>query len=163
VDRIMIDEGSGPAGAQRSSFAVFYRSEYPSAVRLARLLVPDASAEDLAQEAFSRLHGRFEAIDNPPAYLRRTLVNLGRTWHRRRIREQDRLGQIPRPETVELGAGEMLDAIDALPYRQKAVMVLRYWLDLSEAEIADVLGCRAGTVKSLAARALRRLRKAVDE
>jgi RNA polymerase sigma factor (sigma-70 family) len=163
VERIMIDEGSGAARAQRTSFAVFYRSEYSSAVRLARLLVPVGSAEDLAQEAFSRLHGRFEAIDNPPAYLRRTLVNLGRTWHRRRLREQDGLRQIPRAETVDLGASEMLDAIDSLPYRQKAVVVLRYWLDLSEAEIADVLDCRAGTVKSLGARALRRLRKVVDE
>ena len=159
----MIEEGGKPVPAQRTSFAVFYRSEYPSAVRLARLLVPDAAAEDLAQEAFSRLHGRFEALDNPPAYLRRTLVNLGRTWHRRRLREHDRLSQAPRPATIDLGASEMLDAIDALPYRQKAVVVLRYWLDLSEREIAEVLGCRAGTVKSLGARALRRLRKAVDE
>lgn len=159
----MINEGGEPAPAQRTSFAVFYRSEYPSAVRLARLLVPEGSAEDLAQDAFSRLHGRFEALDNPPAYLRRTLVNLGRTWHRKRLREQDRLGQVRRAEAVDLGAREMLDAIDALPYRQKAVVVLRYWLDLSEAEIAEILGCRAGTVKSLGARALRRLRKAVDE
>jgi RNA polymerase sigma factor (sigma-70 family) len=66
-------------------------------------------------------------------------------------------------EPSELGASEMLDAIDVLPYRQKAVVVLRYWLDLSEAEIAQILGCRPGTVKSLGARALRRLRKAVDE
>lgn len=158
----MIEEGGEPVPAQQASFAVFYRSEYPSAVRLARLLVPEGAAEDLAQEAFSRLHGRFEALDNPPAYLRRTLVNLGRTWHRKRLREQVRLGQVPRTETVELGAREMLDAIDVLPYRQKAVVVLRYWLDLSEAEIAEILGCRAGTVKSLGARALRRLRKAVD-
>jgi RNA polymerase sigma factor (sigma-70 family) len=159
----MIDEGSGPVPAQRATFAVFYRSEYPSAVRLARLLVPEAVAEDLAQEAFSRLHGRFDHLDNPPAYLRTTLVNLGRTWHRSAHREQARLAQVRRPEAMELGAGDMLDAIDALPYRQKAVVVLRYWLDLSEAEIADILGCRAGTVKSLGARALGRLRKAVDQ
>lgn len=159
----MIDEGSGAVTAQRATFALFYRSEYTSAVRLARLLVPEAAAEDLAQEAFSRLHGRFDTLDNPPAYLRRTLVNLGRTWHRTRLREQDRLREVRRAEAIELGANDMLDAIDALPYRQKAVVVLRYWLDLSEAEIAEVLGCRAGTVKSLGARALRRLRKAVDE
>jgi RNA polymerase sigma factor (sigma-70 family) len=163
VERIMIDEGSGPAPAQRSTFAVFYRSEFPPAVRLARLLVPEAAAEDLAQEAFSRLHGRFDTLDNPPAYLRRTLVNLGRTWHRTSHRERTRLAETRRPEAVELGASEMLDAIDVLPYRQKAVVVLRYWLDLSEAEIAEILGCRAGTVKSLGARALGRLRKAVDD
>ena len=159
----MIGEGSERVPVQRDTFAVFYRSEYPSAVRLARLLVPHGAAEDLAQEAFSRLHGRFDTIDNPPAYLRTTLVNLGRTWHRRSAREADRLAEVPRVEPTELGASEMLDAIDALPYRQKAVVVLRYWLDLSEAEIAAILGCRAGTVKSLGARALSRLRKAVDE
>jgi len=159
----MTDEGARPVSTPAPSFAVFYRSEYPSAVRLARLLVPDAAAEDLAQEAFSRLHGRFTALENPPAYLRRTLVNLGRTWHRSARREEGRLQKVAPPEPVDLGAAEMLDAIDALPYRQKAVVVLRYWLDLSEAEIAEVLGCRAGTVKSLAARALRRLRKAVGE
>jgi RNA polymerase sigma factor (sigma-70 family) len=163
VEGIMTERGSGAAPAQRASFAVFYRSEYPAAVRLARLLAPAGAAEDLAQEAFSRLHGRFEALDNPPAYLRRTLVNLGRTWHRSARREQDRLSRVRPAGAVELGASDMLDAIDALPYRQKAVVVLRYWLDLSEAEIAEVLGCRAGTVKSLAARALGRLRKAVDE
>jgi RNA polymerase sigma-70 factor (sigma-E family) len=159
----MIGEGSERVPLERDTFAVFYRSEYSSAVRLARLLVPHGAAEDLAQEAFSRLHGRFDTIDNPPAYLRTTLVNLGRTWHRRRAREADRLADVPRVEPTELGANEMLDAIDGLPYRQKAVVVLRYWLDLSEAEIAEILGCRAGTVKSLGARALRRLRKAVDE
>ena len=159
----MIEGGGGPVRAERATFTVFYRSEYPSAVRLARLLVPEGAAEDLAQEAFSRLHGRFDTLDNPPAYLRRTVVNLGRTWHRKRLREADRLGQAPRAEAVDLGAREMLDAIDVLPYRQKAVVVLRYWLDLSEAEIAEILDCRAGTVKSLGARALRRLRKAVEE
>jgi RNA polymerase sigma-70 factor (sigma-E family) len=159
----MIDEGSEQVPAPPATFATFYRSEFPSAVRLARLLVPEAAAEDLAQEAFSRLHGRFDSLDNPPAYLRRTLVNLGRTWHRKTRREQIRLTEAPRPEAAELGASEMLDAIDVLPYRQKAVVVLRYWLDLSEAEIAGILGCRAGTVKSLGARALGRLRKAVDQ
>ena len=150
----MIGEGSERVPLQRDTFAVFYRSEYPSAVRLARLLVPHGAAEDLAQEAFSRLHGRFDTLDNPPAYLRTTLVNLGRTWHRRRAREADRLAGSPRVEPAELGASEMLDAVDALPYRQKAVVVLRYWLDLSEAEIAATLGVSAGTVKTSAHRAV---------
>jgi RNA polymerase sigma factor (sigma-70 family) len=56
----------------------------------------------------------------------------------------------------------LIDLIDELPYRQKAVVVMRYWLDLSEREIADHLGCRPGTVKSLASRAMERLRKDLE-
>jgi RNA polymerase sigma factor (sigma-70 family) len=67
-----------------------------------------------------------------------------------------------RPASVSSGARELLDVIDALPSRQKAVIVLRYYEDLSEAEIARALGCRPGTVKSLAARALERLRKDIE-
>jgi DNA-directed RNA polymerase specialized sigma24 family protein len=58
---------------------------------------------------------------------------------------------------------QLLELLDALPYRQQAVLVLRYWLDLTEAEIAEALGCRPGTVKSLCARALTRLRKELGE
>ena len=63
---------------------------------------------------------------------------------------------------MELGADELLDAVDALPFRQRAVLVLRYYRDLSEGEIADALGCRPGTVKSLATRALDQLRKVIE-
>ena len=61
-----------------------------------------------------------------------------------------------------LGAHELLDAVDALPYRQKAVIVLRYYEDLRERDIATALGCRPGTVKSLASRALQRLAQEIQ-
>jgi RNA polymerase sigma-70 factor (sigma-E family) len=135
---------------------------------LAHLLTGDRwAAEDLAQESFTRLHPRFARLDNPAAYLRVCVVNAAQSHHRRRGREQARLQRVAPPGTadavdaVDDEAHELLDAIDHLPYRQKAVVVLRYYEDLSEADIAAALGCRPGTVKSLASRALRHLSKEI--
>jgi RNA polymerase sigma factor (sigma-70 family) len=91
-------------------------------------------------------------------------VNVCRSWQRSQQREHARLRRArPRPdEPGDLGADELLDAVDALPFRQRAVLVLRYYLDLSEADIAQALGCRRGTVKSLASRGLEQLRRVIE-
>jgi RNA polymerase sigma-70 factor (sigma-E family) len=158
-------EGGRPL-AEPEPFDLFFRSSYAGAVRLAHLLTGDRwGAEDIAQEAYSRLHPRFAELDNPEAYLRVSVVNAAQSFHRRRGRERARLQRVAAPgsaEAVDGGARELLDAIDHLPYRQKAVVVLRYYEDLSEAEIATVLGCRPGTVKSLASRALAHLSKEIS-
>lgn len=148
----------------RLTFEEFYRREWPSAVRLAHLLSgSDALAEDLAQDAFARMHRRWDAIESDSAYLRRAVVNACRAFHRSRGRETARVRRaVHRDEAAALGADELLDALDRLPYRQRAVLILRYYHDLSEAEIADALECRPGTVKSLASRALAELRKVVE-
>jgi RNA polymerase sigma-70 factor (sigma-E family) len=145
-------------------FAAFYRAQYPRSVRLAYLLTRStAAAEDLAQEAFTAVHRRFGALDAPEAYLRTSVVNACRRWHRSREREHRRLVRaVPVDATTETSSGELLDAVAALPYRYRAVIVLRYWADCSEREIADALGCRPGTVKSLASRALAQLREEVE-
>jgi RNA polymerase sigma-70 factor (sigma-E family) len=145
------------------SFEEFYRAEYPAAVRLAWLLTHSESAcEDLTQEAFAAVYRRFADLGNPGAYLRRALMNLCSTWRRneaslrrRLLRLREEYGETPVPEP-----GLAL-AVRRLPYRQRVVVVARYWADWSEAEIADALGCRPGTVKSLASRALAQLRKEV--
>lgn len=72
---------------------------------------------------------------------------------------REKLPLLAEPVAVDLGVSDLADAIDGLPVRQRSVLVLRYYCDFSEAEIAAVLGCRPGTVKSLSSRALRRLRK----
>jgi RNA polymerase sigma-70 factor (sigma-E family) len=145
------------------SFDAFYRASYAWAVSVAHLLTADRGvAEELAQDAFGRMHGRFDELDNPGAFLRVCVVNAARSWHRRQAREVRSLRGVPRPEPTELAARELLDAVDRLPYRQKVVIVLRYYADLSEAQIAEALGCRPGTVKSLASRALTHLEEELE-
>ncbi|HEY7949178.1 MAG TPA: SigE family RNA polymerase sigma factor [Acidimicrobiales bacterium] len=141
-------------------FTAFYQAEYSVAVRLARALgVSTAAAEDVVQEAFFRVHERFGGLENPAGYLRTTVVNLCHDWHRRQGRERRHLSTVPAGTPLSLGAGELLDVLARLPHRWRAVLVLRYWADWTERDIAAALGCRPGTVKTLAARALSRLRK----
>ena len=152
----------GPDSSTASAFERFFDHEYPGAVRLAHLLSgSNTPAEDLAQEAFARVLPHFDRLDNPAAYLRTAIVNACRTWHRSRGREQDRFRRHGASAEVALSAAsaELLDSIRRLPYRQQAVLVLRYWLDMSEADIALTLDCRPGTVKSLHSRALDAIRK----
>jgi RNA polymerase sigma-70 factor (sigma-E family) len=135
-------------------FDQFMRGRWPSMVRLAYGLTGDAGhAEDLAQAAFARAYaswGRVSRAGDPDAYVRRIVVNANRSRLRRRRVAED---LPPEPEHSEL-----LDALGRLGPRQRAVVVLRYWLDLSEAETAAALGCSVGTVKSQASRALATLR-----
>jgi len=144
-------------------FADFYRRERPRAVQLAWLLTHGDNCEDLAQDAFISVQVKYRRLDNPSAYLTTAVVNRCRTWHRKEQRRRHQLSVVP-PESASRDPvdGYLLDAIGVLPYRQRVVVIGRYWADLSEVEIARILGCRPGTVKSLASRALARLRKEVE-
>jgi DNA-directed RNA polymerase specialized sigma24 family protein len=129
-------------------FNLLYGRQRSSMVRLARFLTGSLEvAEELVQEAFVKLH-----------YLRTIVTNLSR-GHLRRMR----LERAFRPEVrIVLPAPEIDEtwaALCRLPFRQRAVLALRYYDDLSEAEIARVLGCRIGTVKSSHHRALATLRR----
>ena len=119
-------------------FERFYRSSYPGAVRLAWLLTHDASlCEDVAQDAFARVHERFAGLERPEAYLRVAIVNGCRERHRRRERGTRRLRLVhPRPDEPREDpvSGELTDVLRRLPDRQRAAIVLRYWADLPEAE-----------------------------
>jgi RNA polymerase sigma-70 factor (sigma-E family) len=151
---------------------VLYRLHAADAVRLAYLLTGDrAVAEDLVQEAFVRLYGRFRDLRDPGAfdwYLRRTVVNLVRSHFRRaRVersylerhgRDQARDAQAPDPGPRD----EMWRALQRLPERQRTAVVLRYYEDLSEARTAEVMACPVGTVKSLVSRGMDRLRELVS-
>jgi RNA polymerase sigma factor (sigma-70 family) len=145
------------------SFDGFYRQELDWARRLAYVLVVDADiAAEIAHDAFLGLAPRFETVRNPRAYLRVSIVNGCRRHRRRDARRHRSQALAAEPEAVSEPAREILDLVDRLPERQRAVLVLRYVEGLSEAEIADALGCRPGTVKSLASRALTRLREEMD-
>lgn len=136
----------------------------PALMRTAYLLTGDwQRAEDLLQTALLRCYGRWERIDDHEAYVRRTLVVTYAGWRRRRW-----VGEVPGdvPDVAERDGSAGVDArtdvvrlLATLPPRQRAVVVLRYYEDRSEAEIAGLLGMSPGTVKSTAAKALDRLRR----
>ena len=155
----------------RGRLAELYLRHGDETVRLAYLLTGDqALAEDLVQEAFVRLAGRFVDLRNPdafPAYLRKTVVNLTRMHYRRRRLERaylDRQRREPPPDSADPDVDtrqHVKQALLRLTPRQRAALVLRFYEDLPEAQIAEILGCRPGTVKSLLARGLEALRGAI--
>lgn len=125
------------------------------------------SAEDLVQTVFARAHrkwDRIQSLDNPEAYLRTMVVNEFLSWRRLlKNRELPVAEPVDLPSAEDIGARQALqDAawklLATLPRQQRAVLVLRYYEDLPDAEIAAVLGCAPGTVRSNAARGLATLR-----
>jgi RNA polymerase sigma-70 factor (sigma-E family) len=155
-----------------TEFGDFMRGRWPAMVRLAYALSGDAGhAEDIAQAAFARAYaawGRVSRAGDPDAYVRRILINENRKRFRKRRVPEDLHGDPASTLAGQPAAGEqrgpedrqaLLDALNRLGPRQRAVVVLRYWLDLSEAETAAALNCSVGTVKSQASRALATLRK----
>jgi DNA-directed RNA polymerase specialized sigma24 family protein len=154
----MITAGDRVAAKAAPEFEAFYRERWHGAVRLARSLIGStAAAEDVAQEVFQRMYLTWGRAEEPAAYLRVALVNTCRSWHRRRELERTRLPMLVPVNPGPSEPDELDDVVETLPSRQKAVVKMRYWADLSEAEIADELGCAPGTVKSLASRARERL------
>jgi DNA-directed RNA polymerase specialized sigma24 family protein len=153
-----------PVVGRAESFDDFYRRSWTGAVRLAGVLAQDGSvAEELAQESFVRMMPKWGGLQTPGAYLRASIVNAARQHHRRSGMVR---GKLPLLVSDGVGVdrfGELADVVAALPFRQRAVLVLRYYCDLSEREIAELLDCRAGTVKSLSSRALATLNKEISQ
>lgn len=158
------------AGTTVDHLTETYRAHYRSLLGLAALLLDDtASCEDVVQEAFIRVHSARKRVRDPEktlAYLRQTVVNLSRSALRRRILGLKLLSKpMPDMASAEEGAYDQLErdslikAMKGLQRRQREVLVLRYWSDLSEADIADALGISRGTVKSTASRGLEALSK----
>lgn len=146
-------------------FENLYRSQHGNVIRLTRLLTgSEAHAEDLAHDAFLRVYRRETPIDEPVSFLRTVTVNVCRNWYRSTQREQLRVARHgPDLDQVSSQARELDASLARLPYQERAVIVLRYWLDLPEADIANILGCRPGTVKSRHTRALRKLNKELSK
>jgi RNA polymerase sigma-70 factor (sigma-E family) len=148
-------------------FRTFVEQRYASLLRTAYLLTGAThAAEDLLQSALLASMSRWRRMDHPEAYVRRVMVNqLVSRQRRRRLVEvlTAVLPERPGPEPTEPGLrDEMWQALRQLPVGMRAVLVLRYWEDLSEAQTAEALNCSVGTVKSQASRGLARLREIVQ-
>ncbi len=149
----------------RVAVEAVFRAEYPGLVRLATLLTGNgADGQEVAQEAFVRWYVHKGSVDNSGAYLRTVVVNLVRSRQRRlRVsRRASSLLESGSERSVSDTPDVLGDAIAKLPYRQRTAVVLRYYEGRSEVEIAQILSCRPGTVKSLLSRALHELRRVVE-
>jgi RNA polymerase sigma-70 factor (sigma-E family) len=161
-----------PADRSTAELERFLADRADHLLRTAVLLTGNREAgEDLLQTAVERLLRRWRRFDgDPEAYLRRTLCNLATDGHRRagRWRQKERLLRTGVGQTPDAtGEVDLRDALVRLllqlPVGQRAVLVLRYWEQLSYAETAEILGCPEGTVKSAGSRGLARLRELADE
>ena len=153
----------------RSGFDEFVVTRSPALLRTAYLLTGDHGlAEDLLQTTLAKCWFAWGRIDGPPEpYVRRALATTYATWWRRKWRAERPTGELPdRGAAAATAPVEDRDALwralGLLPRRQRAVVVLRYYEDLSEAETAAALGISTGTVKSQAAKALSALRRDAD-
>ena len=160
------------AGRSTAELERFLAERADHLLRTAVLLSGSREAgEDLLQTAVERLLRRWRRFDgDPEAYLRRTLCNLATDGHRRagRWRQKERLLRTGVGQTPDAtGEVDLRDALVRLllqlPVGQRAVLVLRYWEQLSYAETAEILGCPEGSVKSAGSRGLARLRELADE
>ena len=144
-------------------FNDLYRTEYVPMVKLARGLVDSSErAEEIVQDAFAKVFERWNRLNEPGGYLRVSVINGARSELRKREVSR-RLGLTRRTEAVAEERDYLIDALDQLPANQKTVLVLRFYADMPEKEIADALNLRPGTVKSTTSRGLARLRKALEQ
>ena len=158
--------------AKPGGLAEVYERNAPGAVRLAYLMTSDADlAQDIAQEAFARVAGRFGHLRRPDAcdaYLRRTVVNLCNSHfrHERVVRAAlEREAAEASNRTIEgpdLGLRDHLwAAVERLPARQRAAVVLRYYEDQSDEQIAEVMRCSRSAARSLVSHGVQTLRNAI--
>jgi RNA polymerase sigma-70 factor (sigma-E family) len=158
-------EGDFSEMRSRESFEVFVAARSSGLLRTAYLLTHDSQlAEDLLQTALAKAWRAWDRVgDRPEAYVRRILVNTYSTWWRRKWNGEVPTDVLPEsaaanPEPGFSSAFELRAALARLPRRQRAVLVLRFFEDLTEAETANLLDCSVGTVKSQTSKALAKLR-----
>ncbi|EXG81782.1 SigE family RNA polymerase sigma factor [Cryptosporangium arvum] len=153
------------------SFDSYVTADGAALLRFAHALTGDHHlAEDLVQEALVRTHRRWNRVDQPGAYVRKAVVRQFLSWRRRRSSGEIPAPEFGRDEPSSADHADVLadqDALAALlatlPRQQRAVLFLRFFEDLDDAAIADVLGCSAVTVRGYASRGLARLRESAPE
>jgi RNA polymerase sigma-70 factor (sigma-E family) len=162
---------AGVDRAAESEFSEFMHSRWLQLLRLGFVLTGDTGlAEDLAQTALARAYAswpRIRQAGDPDAYVRRVMVNAHHSRFRKRRVAEQLTGMVPEPAPVDATGGcddrvALMAALLSLPVGQRSVVVLRFWLDMTEAQVAEALGCSLGNVKSQASRALAKLRAGTD-
>lgn len=156
---------------RHAAFDAFVAQRYAALVRFGYVLTGSRSgAEDLVQTALFLTFQRWSTLDDPndpTAYVRRVMVNAHISWTRRRSSREQLFAEPPEGETGQSGIDierlHMWGQLGSLPNRMRAVLVLRFYEDLSEAETARILDCSVGTVKSQTSRGLARLRRAMGD
>ena len=158
---------SSHGASRRTRLEELYAVQVAPLQRLAFLLTGDHRlSEDITQQAFVKFYRRFFNVREPdaaPAYLRRTVVNLARSHHRRVHREREHLQTHEHSAEASWGPSVeehdlIIQTLANLPYRQRAAIVLRFYEDLTEHQAAEVLNCSPAAMKSLTARAMASLR-----
>ncbi len=159
---VMLSESRSKNIASIETFKRFYCESATAMVRFSFLLTADlGAAEEVTQDAYAEVYRRFDDLDDPKAYLRRCIVNSVKRRARRDGLFRRSLERLPRAVSVIDQPAEMHDLFAVLSLRQRTAVFLRYYLDLSEADMAAAMACRPGTVKSTLSSALERLREAL--
>jgi len=160
----------GGASNRESAVRALYEERHAELVRFATFILGDVhAAEDLSQEAFVRVYDAWDRLDHPDqavAYLRATIVNLSRGRHRRRMvaerNQPPRLVPVPSAEDDAMGRvgrSAVLEAVSSLPTRQRACVVMRHWLRMTEGEIAATLDVSVGSVRTHTKRGVETLQR----
>lgn len=148
------------------TFSELYERDFLPLVRLATLMTGRVeAARDIVQDAFVKLHVRWATVRNPPAYVRTAVVNGCRSYHRREGRRRRDVEErsLAGADDAAPAVDHTLALLDVLTHRQRAVVVLKFYADMTEREIADAVGCRPGSVGPTLQRALAVLRDAHAE
>ena len=152
--------------AAEAEFSEFMNGRWLQLLRLGYVLTGDRGlAEDLAQTALARAYAswpRIRRAGDPDGYVRRVMVNANHSRFRKRRVAEQLTGAVPEPPVEVAGGSDdrltLMAALMSLPLGQRSVVVLRFWLDMTEAQVAEALGCSVGTVKTQGSRALAKLR-----
>ena len=163
---LLAGEVRGVDAAAETEFSEFMNGRWLQLVRLGYVLTGDRGlGEDLAQTALARAYASWPQIrraGDPDAYVRRVMVNANHSRFRKRRVAEQLTGIVPEPPVEVAGGSDdwvtLMAALMSLPLGQRSVVVLRFWLDMTEAQVAQALGCSVGNVKSQGSRALAKLR-----
>jgi RNA polymerase sigma factor (sigma-70 family) len=157
-------DAMGDAVPDRDSFDVVFAAARAPMIRVAFLIVgSQAVAEEIVQDAFAGLYIHFDTVENAAAYVRTAVVRGAVSWKQRRAMETERVPRVAEPGPTAIGEIDTTwDALRMLRPERRAVLVLRYYEDLSHAQIAKLLGCPVTTVRTRLHRGLADLRKELE-